>query len=64
MLKLFADFASMMVTALGPAGAIAALAPVAVMVILYCFEFIIVCIQTYIFLLISSMYLRDALQGH
>ena len=64
MLKLFADFCTMMVQAMGAAGIAASLGPLALMAILYAFEVMIVCIQAYIFLLISSVYLRDALHGH
>jgi len=64
MLKLFADFSSMLVTALGSAGVIAALLPVAVSIVLIGFEIMIVCIQAYIFMLITSMYIRDSLRGH
>lgn len=64
MLKLFADFCTMLVAALGPFGVIAAIVPMLVMVVLYVFEVVIVCIQSYIFMLITSMYLRDALRGH
>jgi F-type H+-transporting ATPase subunit a len=64
MLKLFADFCTMMIEALGPTGVIAAIGPVLIMVVLYVFEIMIVCIQTYIFMLIASIYLKDALHGH
>lgn len=64
MLKLFADLCAMMVTALGTTGILASIFPVILMVILFGFEIMIVCIQAYIFLLISSMYLRDAHHIH
>lgn len=64
MVKLFADFCVMLIDALGPTGVIASIAPLAVMVVLLGFEIGIVCIQAYIFLLISTMYLRDALHPH
>lgn len=64
MLKLFADFSAMLVANFGGAGIVAALLPVAVMVVLIGFEVMIVCIQAYIFMLITSMYLRDSLRGH
>jgi len=64
MLKLFADFCTMMISAFGPIGVVAAIGPVLVMTVLYAFEVMIVCIQAYIFMLISSMYLRDALHAH
>jgi F-type H+-transporting ATPase subunit a len=64
MVKLFADFCVMLIDALGGVGFAAALAPLAVMVVLYGFEIGIICIQAYIFMLIATMYLRDALRGH
>lgn len=64
MLKLFADFCAMFVAALGPAGAIASIAPVLMISVLYAFEIMIVSIQSYIFILITAMYLRDALHPH
>jgi F-type H+-transporting ATPase subunit a len=64
MLKLFADMCTMLVTALGATGAFASILPVAMMVILLGFEIMVVLIQTYIFLLISSIYLRDAIHLH
>lgn len=63
MVKLFADFCLMLVEALGPIGIGASVAPLAMMVLLLGFEIGIVCIQSYIFLLISTMYLRDALRS-
>ena len=64
MLKLFGDFCAMLVVALGLPGAAGALFLVPVMVVLFAFEIMVVCIQSYIFVLITSMYLRDALHGH
>jgi F-type H+-transporting ATPase subunit a len=64
MLKLFADFCTMLSGAFGTLGIIASIVPVMVMVILFVFEIMIVCIQAYIFLLITSMYLRDAMHAH
>lgn len=64
MLKLFGDMCGMMVEALGPAGAVGSLLVLPVMVVLYLFEIMIVCVQSYIFMLITAMYLRDALHAH
>lgn len=64
MLKLFADLCAMLVTSLGTAGIFAALFPALIIAALFAFEVAIVCIQAYIFLLISSVYLRDAIQKH
>jgi F-type H+-transporting ATPase subunit a len=64
MLKLFADFCTMMVDALGPVGIVTSIAPVLMIAILFAFEIMIVSIQSYIFMLITAMYLRDALHSH
>ena len=64
MLKLFADFCTMLIDAFGTLGVIASLVPMMVMVVLYACEVVIIFIQSYIFMLISTMYLRDALRGH
>ncbi len=64
MLKLFADLCVMLVTALGTTGILVSIFPVIMMVLLYGFEIVIVCIQSYIFMLLSAMYLRDALHVH
>lgn len=64
MLKLFGDFCVMLVDGLGPAGYAASLLPMLVMVVLMGFEIMIVFIQSYIFMLITTIYLRDAIHGH
>jgi F-type H+-transporting ATPase subunit a len=64
MLKLFADFCAMFVAGFGTAGILFSILPVAVMVIIFAFEVVIVCIQSYIFIIIASMYLRDAVHLH
>jgi F-type H+-transporting ATPase subunit a len=64
LIKLFADFAAMMVDRLGPLGIAAAVAPVAMMVVFFMFEVIVVLIQSYIFILLTSVYLRSALHAH
>ncbi|NJO34816.1 MAG: F0F1 ATP synthase subunit A [Rhodospirillales bacterium] len=64
MLKLFADFCAMLVVALGSIGIAASIAPLVMIAILYAFEIMIVSIQSYIFMLITCVYLRDALRPH
>ncbi|MCG8563308.1 MAG: F0F1 ATP synthase subunit A [Hyphomicrobiales bacterium] len=64
MIKLFADFSVMMTEALGATGIALSLAPVMFMAVLYCFEVMIFLVQSYIFILISSLYIRDALHAH
>jgi F-type H+-transporting ATPase subunit a len=64
MIKLFADLTVMMTNAIGVFGYALAVLPVAFMAIMYCFEVMIFIVQSYIFVLITSMYIRDALRGH
>jgi F-type H+-transporting ATPase subunit a len=64
MLKLFADFCTMLITAFGSAGVLFSALPVAAMVILFAFEVVIVCLQSYIFIIITSMYIKDAIHMH
>jgi F-type H+-transporting ATPase subunit a len=64
MLKLFADFCAMLTSALGSIGLLASIMPLAVMVVLYALEVMIVFIQSYMFMLISCVYLRDAIRGY
>lgn len=64
MLKLFGDFSAMLVNALGSFGILAALLPVCVMIILIGVEIAITIIQSYIFMLITVIYLKDSLRGH
>lgn len=64
MLKLFADLCAMLINALGPIGYLAAIGPVIVMIVLFAFEMMIVVIQAYIFMLIATVYLKDALHPH
>ncbi len=64
LIKLFADFCTMFVEAFGSVGVLLSIAPVLMMMILYVFEIMIVSIQSYIFMLITAMYLRDALRPH
>ncbi len=64
MLKLFADFSVMFTDALGMTGVAFNVFPIIMMVALYAFEFMIFLVQAYIFILITSLYIRDALHGH
>ena len=64
MIKLFADFSVMLTEALGPLGIALSLLPVAMMAVLYGFEVMIFLVQSYIFVLITSLYIRDALHAH
>lgn len=64
MIKLFADFSVMMTEALGGVGVGLSIFPVAMMAILYGFEIMIFIVQSYIFILITSIYIRDSLHAH
>ena len=64
MIKLFADFSVMMTEALGATGMLLSLMPLLMMTILYGFEVLIFLVQAYIFILITSLYIRDALHAH
>jgi F-type H+-transporting ATPase subunit a len=64
MLKLFADFCVMIQEALGSVGLIPVIGIVVMMTILYAVETCIVIIQGYIFVLLTSMYIRDAIKLH
>ena len=64
MIKLFADFSVMMTEALGLTGVALSVLPVIMMAVLYGFEVLIFLVQSYIFILITSLYIRDALHAH
>ena len=64
MLKLFADFCVMLIAAFGAVGLAPAIGLTFVMTILYAFEVMIVIVQGYIFVLLTTMYLRDAIHLH
>jgi F-type H+-transporting ATPase subunit a len=64
MLKLFGDFCTMLVEAYGATGFITAVLPLAAMVIMYFVEVGVILIQSYIFLVLSAIYVKDALHGH
>jgi F-type H+-transporting ATPase subunit a len=64
MLKLFGDFCAMLTEAFGGAGMLAALVPLSAMVAMYAIESCVFLIQSYIFIVISAIYMKDALHGH
>jgi F-type H+-transporting ATPase subunit a len=64
MVKLFADGCVMILEGMGAAGLALVALPVALMCILYAFEFLIVFIQAYVFLVLSSTYVGEAVRGH
>ena len=64
MLKLFGDFCAMLVENFGAAGVAASLLPVAAMVLMYFVETGVMLVQSYIFVVLSAIYVRDALHAH
>ena len=65
MLKLFAGFIIMMFAGLGGAAKIAAIAPFAMTVILTPLEILVAFLQAYVFAILTSVYINDALHpGH
>lgn len=65
MLKVFATFAVMAIAALGETGGIAvALGPVAINVALIGFEILVACLQAYVFMILTCLYLRDSIYLH
>lgn len=64
MVKLFADACVMILDAIGSAGIVILVFPVAMMCVLYAFEFVIIFIQAYVFLMLSATYIGEAVRGH
>ncbi|MGE0828304.1 MAG: F0F1 ATP synthase subunit A [Hyphomonadaceae bacterium] len=63
-LKVFAGFVPMMAEA-GPIGIAGAILPLAMTVALYALEFLVAFLQAYVFAMLTSVYLNDALHpGH
>lgn len=64
-IKLFGDMCAMLVDGLGTAGVFATIVPMAFMVFFYGFEVTVFFIQAYIFVLMTSLYLKEAYHmGH
>jgi F-type H+-transporting ATPase subunit a len=64
MLKLFGDFCVMLTESLGVIGIMTAIVPLMAMIFMYGVEMGVFFIQSYIFLVISSIYIKDALHAH
>jgi F-type H+-transporting ATPase subunit a len=64
MLKLFGDFCVMLVDAFGAAGFAAAILPLLAMTAMYGVEIGVFLIQSYIFLVLSAIYVKDAVSHH
>jgi F-type H+-transporting ATPase subunit a len=63
MLKVFATFVVLMGSA-GAGGSFGAAAPLAVNVALVGFEFLVAFLQAYVFAILTSIYLHDAVHLH
>ena len=63
-IKLFGDFASMMIDSLGTAGLALAVVPLLMVALFYAVEIVVVAIQSYVFVLLTSVYLRSSLERH
>ena len=64
LLKVFAGMIIMLIGALGVAGYALSVLPLLLNVFLIGFEFFVAALQAYIFAILSSLYLRDALEMH
>ena len=63
MLKVFASFVVMIGSA-GVLGFLGATLPLAVNVVLIGFELLVACLQAYVFAILTSIYLHDAVHLH
>ncbi len=64
MLKLFGDLCAMLVDTFGTMGVLAAVIPLTMIVVMYFVEVFISGIQSYIFIVITSIYIKQAIDGH
>jgi len=64
MLKLFGDLSAMLVDAFSTPGILLAIAPLAMIVLMYAVEMFVTAIQAYIFIVLTSIYVRQSLHGH
>jgi len=64
MLKVFAGFTVLMISALGSVGFLAGLVPIAINIALTGFEFLVAFLQAYVFSILTCLYIRDALELH
>ncbi len=64
MLKLFGDFCAMLTENFGAAGIAMSVLPLAAAVLMHFVEVGVYLIQSYIFIVISAIYVRDALHSH
>lgn len=64
MIKTFADLNSMAFDGIGAPAIFLAIAPTLMMAVFYGFEVLVFAVQSYIFIVISSFYIKDALHLH
>lgn len=65
MMKVFAGFSVMMVTGLGDVtGGLVGIAPMGINVVLTGFEIVVACMQAYVFMILTCIYIHDALHLH
>lgn len=63
-IKLFADFSNALVEALGAAGLLIAVLPLLMNVVFFAFETIVFLVQSYIFVLLTCIYIRASEEMH
>lgn len=63
-LKIFAGFAAMAVSALGFAGLSIAVLPVGINIAMLCLELLIGALQAYVFVILTCVYLKDTVDVH
>jgi len=64
MIKLFGDFSVMIVDRFGASGLPLVVLPLVMMIVFYAFETIVVFIQSYIFILLTCVYIRTTTENH
>lgn len=64
MIKTFADCISMLMESIGASALPFAIIPLLLMAVFYAFEVFVFALQSYIFIVISSFYLKDAINLH
>jgi F-type H+-transporting ATPase subunit a len=64
MIKLFADFSTMMGDAMGALGYLLGLIPMLMNVLFFSFEIVVFLIQSYIFVLLTCIYIRGSAEAH
>ncbi|MBI1207618.1 MAG: F0F1 ATP synthase subunit A [Azospirillum sp.] len=64
MLKVFASFVIMLGAGLGGVGYVVGILPIMINVALVAFEFLVAIIQAFVFTLLTTIYLRDAIELH